>query len=461
MHPGAGSGDSGYDLFRHLHQLPGDRHTPHPHIPDHLHNPSCPGSYNPAGPPSTDPTSGITVQLCQQIPTPAPVTFTCPLNSIPVLVGNGNGTASFACQTVSTVTSNPVACSSPYAAQQGYGCLLSCANGATAVAPATCPSTPVPQATPQPVSLSTPQPTPQPAPPVSSVYCTPPLSTTGGASCPFVIQVDSGNDIQRISGRENLPPVGIDLALNGTSLTVTLTNNTVDSLDLSHTHSLETPPQFTPTNCNVSSGTVTAQGRTATQTGFTLDSGATTRLTCTLQPTGGQALPSNPVDVVRSDNITGIDARTGEALAELGGKGMIVKYTAGWNIVGGPTGTLLNLPPDALFTFQAGDTADEVLPTRQALKAGVGYWDSSSQDHTEILRVTDPQTVTVSLPAGQFVLVADPGSTPATVSGADEVLTYDPANGYQKTTTIMPGHGAFAFSSGGALITIVNAPESP
>lgn len=141
--------------------------------------------------------------------------------------------------------------------------------------------------------------------------------------------------------------------------------------------------------------------------------------------------------------------------------GGVIPYPAGWNLVAGFTGaggraTIVDAAGGPLYTFQAGDTAYETLPSSTPLTAGRGYWVYFSQPASIAFPQAVPPFAPVaeSLPAGQFVLIGDPFPTTATVSGADVVYVYDPATGYQPATTLQAGQGAWAFSAQGATITI-------
>jgi hypothetical protein len=55
-------------------------------------------------------------------------------------------------------------------------------------------------------------------------------------------------------------------------------------------------------------------------------------------------------------------------------------------------------------------------------------------------------------------MIGNPGNTVATVSGADVVLVYNPANSqYTQTTQLLPGQGGWAGSVRGGPVTITNA----
>lgn len=140
--------------------------------------------------------------------------------------------------------------------------------------------------------------------------------------------------------------------------------------------------------------------------------------------------------------------------------GTPVSYAAGWNIVAGPTGTIVTGNNGPLYTFQPGDTAYEVIPNGTPLKGGQGYWAYFSTATTSNIALSSPQTITVQAPAGQFFQIGNAGNTNATVSGADVVDAFNPAtNSYVQTTTLTPGQGAWVYSAAGGTITITNAAQ--
>jgi hypothetical protein len=68
----------------------------------------------------------------------------------------------------------------------------------------------------------------------------------------------------------------------------------------------------------------------------------------------------------------------------------------------------------------------------------------------------------IQLPFGQFVMVGNPsGHLPALITGADSILTYDPAIGYQPVSILQPGQGALAYSASGMFITITPQAQQP
>jgi len=138
--------------------------------------------------------------------------------------------------------------------------------------------------------------------------------------------------------------------------------------------------------------------------------------------------------------------------------GVAVTYSAGWNLVAAPDGTVIAGAGGPLLTFQAGDTAYETLPNGSPAKAGRGYWAYFGSNATLMLPQTTSGSVTMTLPPGVSVLIGNPGSSTATITGATKVSAFDPAsNSYVATTTLNPGQGAWAESDSGGAVTISNA----
>jgi hypothetical protein len=135
------------------------------------------------------------------------------------------------------------------------------------------------------------------------------------------------------------------------------------------------------------------------------------------------------------------------------GQGIKVTYQPGWNLIAVPLNTTIPGPLGPLYTYQAGDTTYEMVQNTQP---GLGYWAFFSTPTTATLSAGSPQRVSLPLPAGQWVMVGNPGSFPATVHGADMVYAYNPSTGYQQTTALQPGQGAWVFSASGGTVTIAN-----
>lgn len=136
-------------------------------------------------------------------------------------------------------------------------------------------------------------------------------------------------------------------------------------------------------------------------------------------------------------------------------QGLSVGYASGWNLIGGPTGTSPSGLAQSLFTFQASDVNYEVLPPGASLQGGQGYWALFSGPDSATLPPVAPQTTTVSLPAGHWIMVGNPSDGRVNVSGADIVDAYDAIQGqYYQTTILGAGQGAWVFSTYGGTLTM-------
>jgi hypothetical protein len=138
--------------------------------------------------------------------------------------------------------------------------------------------------------------------------------------------------------------------------------------------------------------------------------------------------------------------------------GVPVTFGAGWNLVSAPDGTVITGAGGPLLTLQAGDSTYESLPNGSPAKGGRGYWAYFGSSFTLMLTPTAPGSVTVTLPAGSPILIGNPGTSTATVTGATSVKVFDPAsNGYVATTTLKPGQGGWAQSDSGGTATITTS----
>jgi IPT/TIG domain-containing protein len=139
------------------------------------------------------------------------------------------------------------------------------------------------------------------------------------------------------------------------------------------------------------------------------------------------------------------------------GGGPVVSLLSGWNLVGGPSGTVFSGASNPLYTWQTGDTNYQTLTPTSPITSGRGYWAYYPSATTTTIASATPQTIQVPLPVNNWIMVGNPGNTAATVSGADAVDIYSPVtNSYSTATTLQPGQGAWAISSTGATITIAN-----
>jgi len=135
--------------------------------------------------------------------------------------------------------------------------------------------------------------------------------------------------------------------------------------------------------------------------------------------------------------------------------GARVTFGVGWNLVAGPSGTVVAEAVGPLYTWQAGDTSYENVASGGSLTAGRGYWAYFNTATTGTVPSVGSQTSVVTAPAAAWFMIGNPGSTAATVTGVDAADTYSPATGtYGSGTTLQPGQGAWAWSWNGGSVTI-------
>jgi hypothetical protein len=174
-----------------------------------------------------------------------------------------------------------------------------------------------------------------------------------------------------------------------------------------------------------------------------------------VSPYAGVASPSAPA--------ASLSAASPNALypAAASSQGFLVNYVAGWNLVAGPSGTILGGTAGPLYTLGPGDATYRVLPPGSALTSGAGAWAYFSANTSTGIQLANSASLTIPLPAGQFVLIGNPGDTTATVSGADAVLVYDASTAsYQQSTYLVAGEGAWAISLRGGQATLTNGPAA-
>jgi PKD repeat protein len=136
--------------------------------------------------------------------------------------------------------------------------------------------------------------------------------------------------------------------------------------------------------------------------------------------------------------------------------GPIVSYGPGWNLVGGPAGTIFSQASGPLFTFPANSTTYQVLPNTTPVQAGAGYWAFFNQRSTVTLAGNGTTTATINVPAGQFVMIGNPSGTQAvSINGADLAVSWDPqANAWKDVSSLAPGAGAWVYVSGGGVVSL-------
>ncbi len=139
--------------------------------------------------------------------------------------------------------------------------------------------------------------------------------------------------------------------------------------------------------------------------------------------------------------------------------GTTVSYAVGWNLISLPAGTNLALGTGDLYHWLTNADSYTTLSSADDAIPALGYWAFVSTPTQVTLAAGDTGAYAITPRAGHFVMIGNPsGTLPAAVSGADEVYTYDPTNGYQTTTILEPGQGAWAISLAGNTITI--APQA-
>ena len=130
-------------------------------------------------------------------------------------------------------------------------------------------------------------------------------------------------------------------------------------------------------------------------------------------------------------------------------------YAPGFNLVGVPGGTVLSGAAGALYTFQAADTNYEVYPVTTVLGGGIGVWAFFPVRQTVVLACAVAQPLSIALPANRFIMVGNPNDVAVSVTGADEVLAFNPATGqYSLTNVLLAGQGAWAISGAGGTLTL-------
>ena len=137
-----------------------------------------------------------------------------------------------------------------------------------------------------------------------------------------------------------------------------------------------------------------------------------------------------------------------------------ILYQPGYELIAGPTGTVVHGVAGSLYTIDPKSGQFVAIDPSQALQSGVGYF----ADFTDLTNVRlapdDGQPATIQAPAGQWLLVGNPSDyNDATVEGADLVYGYDPQAGYVQESTLPPGQGALVYSANGGTIVVRPLPN--
>jgi PKD repeat protein len=308
--------------------------------------------------------------------------------------------------------------------------------------------------------------------PVSISYST---STSVGINFPTIrsVQINFGDGSQPIAVT---PPSGTTAYTYRSSGTYTITVTAIDSSGLQgqgQTRVTITGPAQAPVvtlNASPQSATVgqavnftgavafASPGTVTTSASIAYGDGVTE----TPQTTGAgfiaQHSYANAGTFTATLSVTDSNGRTGQGTVQLTviAAGPTVMYPAGWNLIGGPDGTVFAQSNSVLYTFQAGDTAYQTQPATSPVTGGRGYWAFFVQPTTVALSGTSSSTASVTVPAGQYVMIGNPSATATlTIRGADVAYAYNASQGqYVAATTLAPGQGAWVLSNAGGTITV-------
>ena len=131
-----------------------------------------------------------------------------------------------------------------------------------------------------------------------------------------------------------------------------------------------------------------------------------------------------------------------------------VTYPAGANLIGVPTGTVLQT---TVYSLDANGNRVAV-PAGTPLVGGTGYWAYFTQPTTVNLP-SGSTSATVQAPAGGYVLVGNPSATAnATIRGADLLQQFNAAlQVFLPLYSLPPGSAALAYSASGGTLTVTAA----
>jgi hypothetical protein len=138
-----------------------------------------------------------------------------------------------------------------------------------------------------------------------------------------------------------------------------------------------------------------------------------------------------------------------------------VTYHAGWNLVGGPAGTMLAGVQGDLWTLAPDGSGYVRAAASTPLTAGTGYWALFLADTPVTLPAAPVQGLQLSLPAGVWTIAGNPSSAPVTLSGADAAYGFDPTSGYTPLSVLQPGRAALVYAGAGGTLAIAPAAIAP
>lgn len=140
--------------------------------------------------------------------------------------------------------------------------------------------------------------------------------------------------------------------------------------------------------------------------------------------------------------------------------GSTVHYSAGWNLVAAPTGTVLEkaIPP----YYAYGPTgSDYVAVGPGGIVGGRAVWAYFPTDADIALDSTAADSTRVQAPADRWVLLGDPSTTKTlSVFGADAVLGYSAAQGYVAVGSVQPGQGVWVLRHTAGQISLATGTDN-
>jgi hypothetical protein len=137
-----------------------------------------------------------------------------------------------------------------------------------------------------------------------------------------------------------------------------------------------------------------------------------------------------------------------------------VSYHAGWNLIGGPSGTQLSGDAGGLLTLTPDGGSYENVDSATPLAGGAGYWIYFPTDSEVSLPAAPARAQSLNLTAGVWSLTGNPFSQAVRLSGMDAAFGFDPAQGYAPLSVLPPGHAAFVYSSTGGALTLAPLPDT-
>ncbi|SRR5579883_913422 len=148
-----------------------------------------------------------------------------------------------------------------------------------------------------------------------------------------------------------------------------------------------------------------------------------------------------------------------------------IAYPPGWNLIGGPPGSCLSGAGDPIYGIAPGPDAEHpyaTIITSPTLPLPPGATWAYFPDGGSLALVSVAPSpghgACIGEPAGPLlnggwvpITNQDPIGDAIIVSGASELLLYEPSNGYVETDRIPPGRGAWALADGHTMIELAAA----